>query len=998
MKKKIIESKPFYLISSVGGSDTQFIVKGCYDKRGNKIILANDDSNIVFGAIDPKSSTKAESFSATKIVYNNDGTQTISGITRNLNPDKDGTPLSANISHGVGAEIIFSNVAEFYDDFLNASEDETISGKYNFTNSPTSINAVNDEDLITKGQASSLLSGGSASLNKLISSATAGESILLNQVVYLKTTDSKWYVAKANSTSWQGCILGIALGNASVNQEIPNGVALEGKISGLSSLSVGDVYMSDTGYISNTQGTIKKWLGNAIDSNNIIFNYGDPKPLKDTEKDGIVNAYPIPLSNTNPVLSKNSIYTDGISAQQTLSNDTIKFGEVDATGKNNKIYQSFISGKETIKSIYFKKGNYPQIPINTANNLAYYGFSNVLTDSLGKSGTLTGDGSVSFVADAYGNANSARRYGASGYGKDTGTLGTAITGAFILQTRFTRKVAGTTGSYASIVDVGSYSGNNGFALKLNNSAGSAQNTASNALFMRVNNVDGGADANFGTNYVPPIDVPVDIKMVYDGATLSLYKKEFNIDTDWVLIKSFAWTTNPTSNTNLAIGCRGDNTTEYLNCSIDYVAIANLATANIMEGEVLNSDVVVKIYADNAGVPDTGTTLSTITIPKATYNSIIEDSEREFALPSTLDVAYLSTYWIEFSQITPSNTLYGTLAYQNTNQSGFTLKKWNTTDTFVAITGALYLKVMEDYIGKIATMDNFYLDYFGDGSDGDVVISSNTTLTRDMFYNNLTVNTGIKLYPNGYRIFVRDTLQVLGTGSIDRSGFNGQNGYDYSPSAHNATGGSELSAGTLAGTYAGGMGGNSNQYNSAQGGFSSTAETNSIGVKGGNGGASVVAGTITNANPFLSKPLPIYLLNTTAILMKNSIGEFRGSSSGAGGDSSGGNGGTRGGGGGGSSGGIIFISAKKIDFSSNSSVLAKGGNGGNGGSSALGNASGGGGGSGGVIVLIYTIMAGAVLTEATATPYGNKGVKGTYGGAGGSDGSDGINGKIYSFKI
>lgn len=31
-------------------------------------------------------------------------------------------------------------------------------------------------------------------------------------------------------------------------------------------------------------------------------------------------------------------------------------------------------------------------------------------------------------------------------------------------------------------------------------------------------------------------------------------------------------------------------------------------------------------------------------------------------------------------------------------------------------------------------------YFGDGSDGNVTITTNTTLTRDMYYNDLTVDT------------------------------------------------------------------------------------------------------------------------------------------------------------------------------------------------------------------------------------------------------------------
>jgi hypothetical protein len=56
--------------------------------------------------------------------------------------------------------------------------------------------------------------------------------------------------------------------------------------------------------------------------------------------------------------------------------------------------------------------------------------------------------------------------------------------------------------------------------------------------------------------------------------------------------------------------------------------------------------------------------------------------------------------------------------------------------------------------------------YGDGSDGDVTISADTSLTRDMFYHNLTVNTGINLFNQGFRIFVQNTLTLNGTISAD----------------------------------------------------------------------------------------------------------------------------------------------------------------------------------------------------------------------------------------
>jgi len=52
--------------------------------------------------------------------------------------------------------------------------------------------------------------------------------------------------------------------------------------------------------------------------------------------------------------------------------------------------------------------------------------------------------------------------------------------------------------------------------------------------------------------------------------------------------------------------------------------------------------------------------------------------------------------------------------------------------------------------------------YGSGMDGNVTISANTTLTRDMFYNNLTVNAGYTLDTAGYKVFVRNTLVMAPT--------------------------------------------------------------------------------------------------------------------------------------------------------------------------------------------------------------------------------------------
>jgi hypothetical protein len=67
--------------------------------------------------------------------------------------------------------------------------------------------------------------------------------------------------------------------------------------------------------------------------------------------------------------------------------------------------------------------------------------------------------------------------------------------------------------------------------------------------------------------------------------------------------------------------------------------------------------------------------------------------------------------------------------------------------------------------------------YGTGADGDAVLDGTTTvlsmapsssvysMTQDMYFNDLTVNASVRLAPNGYRIFVKGTLKLMGNNSI-----------------------------------------------------------------------------------------------------------------------------------------------------------------------------------------------------------------------------------------
>lgn len=64
------------------------------------------------------------------------------------------------------------------------------------------------------------------------------------------------------------------------------------------------------------------------------------------------------------------------------------------------------------------------------------------------------------------------------------------------------------------------------------------------------------------------------------------------------------------------------------------------------------------------------------------------------------------------------------------------------------------------VGAVVAADTFVAvpdEIYGSGQDGNVTVSTNTSLTRDMYYSNLTIADGVHLNTNGFKVFVRNSL-------------------------------------------------------------------------------------------------------------------------------------------------------------------------------------------------------------------------------------------------
>lgn len=273
-----------------------------------------------------------------------------------------------------------------------------------------------------------------------------------------------------------------------------------------------------------------------------------------------------------------------------------------------------------------------------------------------------------------------------------------------------------------------------------------------------------------------------------------------------------------------------------------------------------------------------------------------------------------------------------------------------------------------------------LPLFGDGSDGDVTISSNTTLSRDMYYRNLTVNGGVTLTTAGYAIWVSGTATITGTISCAGS------------SATTPTGAlNPIVSNTAAWAAGGGGGGNGTTGNGNQG----TARLGATGSSdacpgggasgaggngsGGTGGVATTPGAYPTANSVNS-------LRTLGPAMGVPAATFTGTTSsattrivcGMAGGSGGGNG-TQNGAGGGAAGGLIMLIARILAGSGTLTVA-----GGNGAAAINTNTGGGGAGGGGLIYLV----SGSTSHTLTLTLTGGTGGAGNGTGTAGGNGSSG----------
>ncbi len=307
-------------------------------------------------------------------------------------------------------------------------------------------------------------------------------------------------------------------------------------------------------------------------------------------------------------------------------------------------------------------------------------------------------------------------------------------------------------------------------------------------------------------------------------------------------------------------------------------------------------------------------------------------------------------------------------------------------------------------------------FFGGGNDGNVTISSGTTnITRDMYYNNLTLSGTGKLNLNGWRVFVAGTLDLSAAPAaaiVAQHTTQSTNGANGTAIGGAGAAGFAASSFTVGNNVAGGAGGAGNTGAGTNGtaGAAVNPGAGGQGAAGGNGGAGVSGGGTGASAGAMSTTFSCYKFQDYLLRIAGaSYMALACGGSGAGGGGGGGGDATNkggGGGGGGASGAVIYVCANLIARGTNTTaslIRAAGGNGGNGGSTTLGNTGGGGaggGGGGGWIYLCYGSLTGSAITNMLDASGGNGGNGGTGTGTGvsGAGGTGGSGGRVTVINV
>jgi len=263
---------------------TSFTLQSVKDKEGNDL----SDGVYTF-TIDRDNTSRKEYLigqltSATKTVSSISSVSSQGVLTAN-----------AQKAHRIGANVIISDhsILAALSRIFNGVGTINPASPLAYASNPTLSSAG---QLATKGYVDSVVTGGSVNTDRIIlGGQTAGETIAAGDIVYFKSSDSRWWKASAtDTTTFSNVLIGVALGAGTAGNPVTDGVQIYGICDVFTGLTAtATYYLSNTaGEIATSAGDSSVIMGQAFSSIGLFFN-------KDISPKAFINESEIPTPQSN---------------------------------------------------------------------------------------------------------------------------------------------------------------------------------------------------------------------------------------------------------------------------------------------------------------------------------------------------------------------------------------------------------------------------------------------------------------------------------------------------------------------------------------------------------------------------------------------------------------------------------------------------------------------------------------------------------------------------
>jgi hypothetical protein len=258
--------------------------------------------------------------------------------------------------HRIGATVSLTDFGhiKFINDLISGTTNLNSAAPLGYDGAPASLTG---NQLATVTYVLGVVNGGAVTFDQqTISAQTSGEALTINDIVYFKESDARWYKVDADATStFDGLQMGVNKTTAA-GAAVTIQVAISGPVSGFSGLSAGSKYYASNtgGAISTSAGTYSVFVGWALTTTILLFTPFVKTLPTQKEKDAIVGSTGIPSSTNKFITQDNTLDASDIDIQTTQDSSTV-VGAANTTGLRNKVAQSFVPTKTRIRGVKLYK-------------------------------------------------------------------------------------------------------------------------------------------------------------------------------------------------------------------------------------------------------------------------------------------------------------------------------------------------------------------------------------------------------------------------------------------------------------------------------------------------------------------------------------------------------------------------------------------------------------------------------------------------------------------